>query len=217
MTSLAGTVGRVGAPPPPPPLRYLGDFLEEHPNFTRKQTHLEQAFLFCCTWAMGGHLPRAGSDPDHAGGGGGGKPGSKVRRIEGHPLPRPARPHPPWAFVGHGKHAARSLAAALPTADKWRPPLVSLFLQTSSLKIIRGQGGGRGGGHDVHHPAFGANTGAAFSAWWRDEFKTARFPGSGSVFEYWLDPATASFSEWARCPLVLEPLNELKVLSRRIN
>jgi len=30
------------------------------------------------------------------------------------------------------------------------------------------------------------------------------------IFDWWLDPTTASFSEWARSPFVMDPMNDLK-------
>jgi hypothetical protein len=38
----------------------------------------------------------------------------------------------------------------------------------------------------------------------------SKFPRQGLVFDWWLDPATASFSEWARSPFVMDPMNDLK-------
>lgn len=40
-------------------LRYLGDFLREHPRLLRKKGHVGMTFIFCAVWGFGGHLPRA--------------------------------------------------------------------------------------------------------------------------------------------------------------
>jgi hypothetical protein len=130
-------------------LRLLGDLIDEHPQMLRKQNHLEVAFMFCCCWAMGGHLPRAGSD---LGGGSG--------------------------------------AFAAPAGKS------------------RGGGGGAGGGSSGGPN--GTYTASAFSEWWRNEFKTTVFPRGGTIFDWWLDPTTVTFSEWSRSAYVLEPFTALK-------
>lgn len=127
-------------------LRLLGDLVNEHPHLARKQGHLELAFVFCCVWAMGGHLPRAGSD------------------------------------LGSGS------GVAAPAKGK-----------------AKGGGSGHGGGGP-----HGGYTATAFSEWWRGEFKATVFPRGGTVFDWWLDPTTVSFSEWARSAYVLDPMAVLK-------
>jgi hypothetical protein len=76
--------------------------------------------------------------------------------------------------------------------------------------------GGKGGG--APRPAskgggagsFGASTASSFSAWWRETFKAVKFPRNGSIFDYWLDPSVASFSEWARSPFLMDAMARVK-------
>jgi dynein heavy chain len=37
-----------------------------------------------------------------------------------------------------------------------------------------------------------------FSRWWCSEFKTVKFPGSGNVFDYYIDPETKKFEPWTK-------------------
>ncbi|XP_076398736.1 dynein axonemal heavy chain 9 isoform X2 [Peromyscus maniculatus bairdii] len=39
---------------------------------------------------------------------------------------------------------------------------------------------------------------AEFSKWWLTEFKTVKFPSQGTVFDYYIDPATKKFEPWAK-------------------
>ena len=35
-----------------------------------------------------------------------------------------------------------------------------------------------------------------FTKWWITEFKTIKFPSAGTVFDYYIDPATHKFEHW---------------------
>ena len=35
-----------------------------------------------------------------------------------------------------------------------------------------------------------------FNQWWRGEWKTIKFPGRGTVFDYYIDPETSKLEEW---------------------
>ena len=35
-----------------------------------------------------------------------------------------------------------------------------------------------------------------FTKWWITEFKTIKFPGGGTVFDYFIDPETKKFEPW---------------------
>ncbi|KAF5404064.1 Dynein heavy chain axonemal [Paragonimus heterotremus] len=37
-----------------------------------------------------------------------------------------------------------------------------------------------------------------FSKWWATEFKTIKFPSSGTVFDYYIDPETKKFEPWSK-------------------
>ncbi|CAM9224257.1 unnamed protein product, partial [Choristocarpus tenellus] len=39
-----------------------------------------------------------------------------------------------------------------------------------------------------------------FSDWWRNEWKKVKFPSRETVFDYWLDPDTDTFEQWAKSP-----------------
>ena len=36
-----------------------------------------------------------------------------------------------------------------------------------------------------------------FSKWWLNEFKTVKFPASGTVFDYFIDKDTYKFEHWS--------------------
>nr|XP_025719696.1 dynein heavy chain 9, axonemal [Callorhinus ursinus] len=39
---------------------------------------------------------------------------------------------------------------------------------------------------------------AEFSRWWLTEFKTVKFPSQGTIFDYYIDPATKKFEPWSK-------------------
>uniref|UniRef100_A0A8C0E5M4 Dynein axonemal heavy chain 9 n=1 Tax=Balaenoptera musculus TaxID=9771 RepID=A0A8C0E5M4_BALMU len=39
---------------------------------------------------------------------------------------------------------------------------------------------------------------AEFSKWWLTEFKTVKFPSQGTIFDYYIDPATKKFEPWSK-------------------
>ncbi|XP_021550173.1 LOW QUALITY PROTEIN: dynein axonemal heavy chain 9 [Neomonachus schauinslandi] len=39
---------------------------------------------------------------------------------------------------------------------------------------------------------------AEFSKWWLTEFKTIKFPSQGTIFDYYIDPATKKFEPWSK-------------------
>ena len=52
-----------------------------------------------------------------------------------------------------------------------------------------------GGGFDEKD---GINYRRSFSNWWKDKFKTPRFPSKGSVFDYYVDLENSAFAEWSQ-------------------
>lgn len=37
-----------------------------------------------------------------------------------------------------------------------------------------------------------------FTKWWTTEFKTVKFPTTGTVFDYYIDPETKKFEPWTK-------------------
>lgn len=37
-----------------------------------------------------------------------------------------------------------------------------------------------------------------FTKWWVTEFKTIKFPGQGTVFDYYIDPESKKFEPWTK-------------------
>ena len=52
-----------------------------------------------------------------------------------------------------------------------------------------------------------------FTKWWHSEFKAVKFPQVGTVFDYFIDPATNRFESWSRKvePFTLDPDQPLQV------
>ena len=56
-----------------------------------------------------------------------------------------------------------------------------------------------------------------FTKWWVMEYKTIKFPSAGTVFDYYIDPASHSFKPWTTIVPEFEYEPELPLQATMVN